>query len=93
MLGFSLAALLLSAILAKVCEWMKPNRERRSMLWEPPEQAEAIMSNRKLRIVKHDLLTVVGICEHCNTKFLAESQPTVEFAFNAHECRLNGQRT
>jgi hypothetical protein len=94
--GLSLAALLSSLILAKVCDWIKPNRERRPILWESPEQqasdplplADGIMLKRKLRIARRDLATVIGVCEHCNTQFCAESEPTVEFAFDAHECRL-----
>jgi hypothetical protein len=88
-LCISLAALLLSLILARLCDRIKPNRERRPMLWQPPEQdANGPSLKRKLRIVKHDLTTVIGVCEHCNTQFCAESEPTVEFAFEAHECRL-----
>jgi hypothetical protein len=86
--GFSLAALLLSLILANVCDKIKPKRERRPTLWEPPEAVPGETMDRKLRIVRHDLLTVIGVCEHCNTEFLAESEPNVEFAFDAHECRL-----
>ncbi len=45
------------------------------------------MPKRKLRIVKQ-AAPLIGVCEHCNLQFKAESEQEVKAAFDAHKCKM-----
>ena len=52
------------------------------------------MPKRKLRIAERSAVSVMGVCERCNSQFkstkpgLVEAEQEVTAAFNAHKCKL-----